>query len=562
MRLLLSAAYSVIEPLGLLHLAGLARDLNWETKFSLIEKYNYSRLYEDIKDFKPNVIGFNIYTGNHIQTFNFIQKIKQDFPGILIVVGGPHPTYFPIESNKYADFVVMSEGFHVFKKILLGEVQKGIYPLFKVENFPLPDREQLYKDYPEYGRSKIKSIIGMTGCPYRCTYCYNSSSPKDIKVTPELAEQISKALGMSGRLFPYNVRSVKDIIIEAENLRKNWDTDVIYFQDDVHGFDIKEWLPELAKEWKEKVKIPYHAQMRWEMTHGESGKKRLDIIKSAGCFGLTLAIESAIPEVRKEVLDRATDDSVMFQGMKEVVSRGLKVRTEQITALPYGATTEKTIINLDADLSLIELNVKLKKETGGPDMAWASTFAPYAGTKLGIYCQDFGFYNNLDNYDVPDTFFDKSILKFLKEWVGTELVSKKENNSLWLDEQQLEKYRTQNAALRRYFNMFCLVPNGHILAKEFLTNNFDYSPSSLNKHIYDHSINNDDCKFIVTGVRDLSDNIHNTENLYYYFSCIPKKELLIDRYNKYMNQKNTSEVLALSTATRHHLYDEVLYSKG
>lgn len=519
-RILLCAAYSAIEPLGLLHLAGLARDVGWERKISLIKEHDYRRLTQDIIDFKPDLVGFNIYTGNHLQTFSAIQTIKKSHPDIGVIVGGPHPTYFPMSAAKYADYVVMSEGFMSLRQIMSGGVGKGVLPFNTSMRFPMPDRHILYKDYPEFAASKIKSIIGMTGCPFRCSYCYNSSSVSDINVPPELAQEISDNLGASGRLFPFNVRPVEDVIKEGMDLNE-WSTGLVYFQDDVHGFDTKNWLPEMTKAWRKKVGLPYHAQMRWEMVNGDGGKLRLDQIKHAGCTGLTLAVEAANQHVRKEVLDRATPDILMFDGMKNIKQRGLKVRTEQITGLPCGATTIKTPINLEADLEIIKLNIKLK-----PDMAWASTFVPYAGTKLGIYAEKHGYYTHPDNYDISDTFFDRSVLRFPNRWIGPSLT--KDSKDSWLSDTDLNKYRDQNAALRRHFNLLCLLPDGDIIAKKFLTET-DLSVDML-------------CTLIEGD----------------YFDHLPKGELARERYIRYSQEGGRKDIL--STAVRHHLYEEVLYS--
>jgi len=461
-RILFGASYSVIEPLGLLHLGGLARDEGWDRKYFLVKDHDYKDFFKAVEDFKPDVVGFNVYTGNHLQFHDAFRRLKKDHPNIATVVGGPHPTYFPAESSEFADFVVMSEGFGALRRILRGESEKGIHPMNRVERFPHPDRTTFYAAYPEHAKSRIKSFITMTGCPYKCTYCYNSSEPGDIVAPLEVIQQVKIGLSLamlgketqatkSVRLFPYNVRSVEDVIEEAKEIVQSWPTEVLYCQDDVHGFDLNNWMPKLANRWPEEVGIPYHAQMRWEMTKDE---RRLDLLKKAGCFGLTLAIEAADYVIRSEVLDRAMPEETMINGMKAVKDRSLKVRTEQITGLPYGATPIETDINLNADLGLVKLNVQLQ-----PDIAWASTLAPYKGTKLGQYCERFGFYNG-DNSDVPDTFFDRSVLRFLKNWVGPTLEKLKDNPLVWLSPSDLERYRDQNAELRRHFNFFCLVPQG------------------------------------------------------------------------------------------------------
>ena len=574
-RILFGAAYSIIEPLGLLHLAGLARDLGWERKISLVKDHNFTHFFETVRDFKPDIIGFNIYTGNHVQTFQAFEHLKKDFPNIATIVGGPHATYFPSDSLAHSDYVVMSEGFGALRKILSGQTKPGILPMLGTEHFPLPDRQTFYQDYPEHANSKIKSMITMTGCPYSCTYCYNSSGPEDIKegIPLEIFEQIAQKWGMGGRLFPHNVRSVDDVIRECSEIAERWPTHVIYSQDDVHGFDVKKdgWMEQFAKRWKKEVGIPYHAQMRWEMANPRTdGKRRLDLLREAGCFGLTLAIEAADATIRKEVLDRAMPENLMFTGMQALMERGFKVRTEQISGLPYGATTHPTAMNLDADLALVELNVRLRKETGGPTMAWASTLAPYARTKLGSYCEQYGHYSG-DNHDVPDTFFERSVLRFPQEWIGPKLEQRKQDPQIWLPDSELERYRDQNAELRRLFNFFTLVPEGHKLAERYLKNTDSFSYERLSRETETHLRTLPDQEAHmqlahITSFRNRCSSLATTpeeeqciHTLAPYFGCLPKGERAAERFLHYARSKGGLTSKNLSTATRHHLYEEVLY---
>jgi len=572
-RVLLAASYSVIEPLGLLHLAGLARDLNWERKIHLVPDHDFESFFRKVKDFKPDIVGFNVYTGNHLQVFDAFKKLKKDYPDIITVVGGPHPTYFPAESAENADYVVMSEGFGSFRKILKGHVKKGILAMGTVEPFPRPDRKTFYDDYPEHARSKIKSVISMTGCPFKCTYCYNSSTPDDIHLPAAIAQKVGKAIGMGGRLFPHNVRNIDAILIEGRELCEAWPTEVIYFQDDVFGFDDREdgFLAMLAKRWPEEVGIPFHAQMRWEMT---KSNKRLDRIRKAGGFGLTMAIESSNPLIRKEVLSRAMQDELVFEGMKKVVDYGFKVRTEQITGLPYGATSEETPVNLEADLDLLKYNVELKEKTGGPTMGWASILAPYRGTKLYGYCEKYGHYKG-NNNDVPDSFFERSVLKFPKEWVGLELENLKNDPKIWLSPEKLEHYRNQNTELRNKFNFFVEVPKGHLLARNYLTrqdNSYSYEKLGLEtqRHLQSMASYDKKASISISNMNELIDLVptmtSNPEEqgilneLAPYFGCLPKGKLAAKRFLKYGREKNKFSPSVLSNATRHHLYDEVLYA--
>ncbi|PIN89512.1 hypothetical protein COU57_05955 [Candidatus Pacearchaeota archaeon CG10_big_fil_rev_8_21_14_0_10_32_14] len=572
-RLLLGAAYSVIEPLGLLHLAGLARDLDWDRKIHLVKDHNFDSFFDAVEDFKPDVVGFNVYTGNHLQLYDAFERLKKDHPNIQTILGGPHATYFPVHASEHADYVVMSEGFNALRNILDGQAQKGIMPMAKSEPFPFPDRETLYADYSEHSKSRIKSLITMTGCPYKCTYCYNSSTPADINVTPEIAKQIAATMGSSGRLFPHNVRSIDDVIKEGIEIAHKWPTEVIYFQDDVFGFDIHQWLPQFKEHWPKEVGIPYHSQMRFEMIVNESGQKRLDLVRESGGFGMTLAIEAADYTIRDEVLDRKMKEEIIFQGMQNVSDRDFKIRTEQITGLPYGATSKQTAMNLDADLGLVELNLRLRHETGLPTMAWGSTFAPYAGTKLGIYSKEFGHYPKLeDNSDVPDTFFDRSVLRFPNQWYGPNLINIKGNHDVWLEGDELERYRNQNAELRRIFNFVTLVPHGEKLAKTYLESNEPYSFERLGRdtmtHLKSIAPSNQQAIELLESIHSLNSkvfsldgNFKHVQDLVPYFGILPKGKLALDRFLEYGARKGFS-ASTLSTATRHHLYDNVLYDTG
>ena len=637
-RTLLFANYSAIEPLGLLHLAGLARDEGWERKIYMVRDNNFSELNDLVKDFKPDIVGSNTYTGWHNQSGEALKRIKQDNPGIKTVMGGPYPTYSPEKALGFVDFAVMSEGFGAFRSILNGGAKPGILNTpnitreeverLKLEDpfdhpdriFPHPDRETFYKDYPQHAKSKVKSIITMTGCPYSCTYCYNSSTPSDINVPPEIAKKLEESLGVGGRLFAQNVRRMDSIIREGREVAEKWPTDVFYCQDDVLGFDIKPggMLEQLAERWPTEVGIPLHGQMRFEMTKGPGGDRRLGLLKKAGLFGLTLAIESADQYVRTEILDRRMKDQLVTDGVKKIIdSYGIKLRTEQISALPTGATSQPTPMNLDSDIALLKYNIDLMENTeNGSEnmMAWASTFAPYIGTKLGNYSLDLGFYEDKWNGDVPDTFFDHSVLRFLKDWIGPEMAQTrgkyesakallernlgsanrtqvegflelereyneacqrlKEDDSAWLSPSENEIYRRQNGEFRKKFNYFFYVPEGDKLARNYVTNmNEPYSYKRLGQeteqHLREVAPKSERAQAMLQNIQRLrtigqemaqnpgEEKLMN--ELAPYFGSIPTGEGSMKRYLSYARNKGYTAG-TLSDATRHGLYEDLLYS--
>jgi len=487
-RILFGAKYSPIEPLGLLHLSSVAKQEGYDSKIIMVKDHNFEDFDGQVSNFNPEFVGFMVYTGNHLQTFKYLDNLKAKKPNINIILGGPHPTFFPVDSSRHADYVVLSEGFNGLRRVLKGDAEKGIVHLTTQENFPPSDREQFYQDYEEHKKSPIKSIISQTGCPYKCNYCYNSCTLETIaeSLSPLQKETMSRVLAPSKTLFPNSRRSVDEIILEVENIKKiSPETQIIYFQDDVFSPDIG-WAREFVKKYPA-LGLPFHAQLRFEYADPKTanGRERIELLKEAGCTGLTFAIESANSTIRREVLNRHMKEDLMFEVMSNLKKQGYRVRTEQMLGLPCGATTEETKINIDADLETLELNVKLTEQTGLLTLAWASIFAPYRGTKIADYCKSHGFYSGGNN-DVPDTFFQRSVLNFPKKWTGPSLSNNKKD--LWLPENELEGYRNKMQLLRDLFNYFSLIPKGHELAKKFINqedNSFFGLSTTTRRHLYD-----------------------------------------------------------------------------
>ncbi len=380
-KVLLVARYYIIEPLGLLHLIGLASSIGCEVDVELIPENDFTGLYRRVEEWKPDFVGFQIWTGWHLQTFAACDRVR--LKGPQVIIGGPHVTYFTDECLKHADYVVRGDGFRNFRRILEGEIGPGLHFDTEqlAEKFPMPNRSIVYDKYPVLRDSPIRSMITSVGCPFTCSYCY--------------APEWNKMYGG----FTHTQRSVDDIISEGVEIRERWGAGMVYLQDDIFGFKLT-WLREFAQRWKEEVRIPFHCQIRLELTENRSGDERLDLFTTAGCTGITLAIESGDSFLREHVLHREMTDELILEGCAKIRSRGMTLRTEQILAVPFS--------NLETDLSTLDLNSRI-----GPEMAWTSILAPYGGTEMGDVAKAFGYYKG-ENDDLHELFFDRSVMRHSK----------------------------------------------------------------------------------------------------------------------------------------------------
>lgn len=470
-RIILVMRYHVIEPLGILYLLGIAKRLGCEAQVVLVRESDFTPLYDLIGSFKPDLVGFSIWTGWHVQTFRACDKIRS--LGIPVAIGGPHATFNAEDCLPHADWVIKGEGFRLFRQLLEDELAPGIHfdETRMAEGFPVPDRELLYRQYPELGKSPIKSIMCSVGCPFKCSYCY--------------APHYNTMYGG----FELTLRPIDEVIDEGLWIRENYPCDLIYFQDDIFGFNIR-WLEEFAEKWPKKVGIPWHCQIRLEMTRDE---RRLDLFKSGGCTGITLAIESGNDFLREFVLFRGMPDELIEEGIRKIQARDLTLRTEQILAVPFS--------DIQTDIETLRFNVGLR-----PSMAWTSILQPYGGTNMGTIASKFGLWRGT-NDDLDESFFDRSALHHVSggrasiEPVARALKNGKESSLLgmkvdldgskarvfpkdlvgigglppepaceleYLSPEDNARYCDQTAILQRNFDWFSKVPAGHELAARFV----------------------------------------------------------------------------------------------
>lgn len=488
-RFIFVARYFSIEPLGIHYLAGALRDLGWDCKVVLVhnrgDDYDFEPLYEMIREWKPDYVGFQVWTGWHLQSFVACDTVRA--MGVPVIIGGPHATYFYEECSLHSDWVVKASGFGLLREILEGTRAPGTHfdSGGREEVFPFPDRRVIYDEYPELANSPIKSMFASVGCPFTCTYCYAPSFNK-----------------MHGG-FALSVRPVDELIAEARAIQERWPLKTVYFQDDIFGYN-HTWLEEFAMRWRKEVGVEFHAQIRLELTRKDIGNKRLDLFAEAGCTGITLAIESGSAFMRDRVLFRHMPEGLILEGCDRIMSRGMTLRTEQILAVPFS--------DVETDLSTLKLNNRIN-----PTMAWCSLLAPYGGTDIGTICTNFGFHSS-NNDDLVERSYERSTLQHpaggtrdiepIVEKLGvnpsappalqplvnmravrnggevadvfyhrTERqkdgtyasvgVSEKVGTIEYLSEGENEKYREQSWRLQRMFNFLAKVPDAQELGRKF-----------------------------------------------------------------------------------------------
>ena len=371
-----------IEPLGIMVLSSaLKRD---DHSVDLYKYKDTVSLFIFLSLTKPDIVALSMTTGQHVGLLRIATIVKNFNKNIMVVVGGAHPTYFPeVSQNVNVDYAVRGEADYSFPEFV-NNVSIGLFPSSKVvDNYilpddldciPFPDRSIVYQ-YKDYYDNGVRNVLTSRGCPYFCSYCYNSSYRKMYK---------------GQKLVRY--RSPENIIRECQQVKNMYPTNMFFFADDEFSMNISR-LKEIKELYTKNIKLPFHCQIRIDLLN----KERIEILKDMGCYSLTFAIESGNEGIRKNLLNRNITNTQIIEGCRLLKKNKIKFRAENMIGIP-----DETWDNVK---ETINLNIKVKS-----DYAWVSLYQPYPFTVLGEYCKK----NNLfdGNIDIiNEQFSEDTVLK-------------------------------------------------------------------------------------------------------------------------------------------------------
>jgi radical SAM superfamily enzyme YgiQ (UPF0313 family) len=78
------------------------------------------QIYEEIEKEKPNIVMIGAVTANFTITMNILKKVKELFPKVVTIIGGPHVTVNPNSAfeQEGVDFVVRGEAEETIPELL------------------------------------------------------------------------------------------------------------------------------------------------------------------------------------------------------------------------------------------------------------------------------------------------------------------------------------------------------------------------------------------------------------------------------------------------------------
>jgi len=342
-------------PIGLGYIASILKSNSHEVdiKDCIILNWDENALFKYISEFKPDVIGITLFSQAFSSVESVLKRVKKEFPKLITIVGGPHPTALPekvLVELPDADYGCNGEGEYTLK-LLLDKIKNkdksyvdvpgliwrdGDKNKFNaklehepVDDFGMPDWElinpNLYNVNSINIEEKTAVILTSRGCPFPCRFCVR--------------------LGKKLRL-----RKVENIYDEMIYLNKKYGIKKFHLGDE--GFPInKQYVKEFCRFMIEKGDgFEFFASCGLRLNTLDS--EMLELMKQAKFKReFNVGIESCVPKVRNNLMKKNLLQDDLINGLRLLNKHGFKPNGNFILGYP-GETKQDILESIKIALTL------------------------------------------------------------------------------------------------------------------------------------------------------------------------------------------------------------------
>ena len=288
-----------------------------------------------IIELDPEMVAFSVLSDNYSWARGIAQEFKKKKKDAFIVFGGIHPTSVPDEviREEFVDYVCVGECeqalVDLVRALESGEDTAFIPNIWSKNNgtvfrneprrliddldkLPLPDKELFHSEYAGF-TGNIYMAMTSRGCPYTCSYCYNS-----------YLMSVYKDKGKYLRRF-----SINRVIEELESAKKKFRMKRIVFVDDVFTAD-QQWLESFIEQYRKKINIPFGC-----LVHPLFVNKRIvDLLKQGGCSVVGMGIQTLNERIRNQIICRPETNSDVENAILLFKKAGILIFVDFIFGLP------------------------------------------------------------------------------------------------------------------------------------------------------------------------------------------------------------------------------------
>jgi anaerobic magnesium-protoporphyrin IX monomethyl ester cyclase len=347
---------------------------------------SWDHVRQTLAERQPDVIAVTMMSVDYNATIRCLEITREVDPGIVTMVGGPHPTILPQEviDLPCVDHVFLGEAEETFPQALdalqRGETPPRIVPGTHpdLDAIPFADHDLFVEEWRRQGYvvtspeapfvpelpPPFVTLIAGRGCKYNCSYC-------------QPAERM---------LFGRQVRrrSVDSVLAELHHLQNTYRFNSLMFHDDCLTED-REWVIEFCERYMaEGFTQPFFCQSRADIL--VKNEDMVALMAQAGLRGYFIGFESGSDRVLR-FIRKGTTRAQNIQAAQICRRYGIAVWANYMLGLP--TETRQEVLETISMLREID-----------PDYYSPAFYTPHPGSDLYDYCveHDLSLIRNHDSY--------------------------------------------------------------------------------------------------------------------------------------------------------------------
>lgn len=260
----------------------------------------WSEIKGNIASFAPDILAITMLTASYKAAQNIAGIGKELYPNMKVIVGGAHPTLDPEGTimREEFDYVVRGEGEFALLELVDGQSEESIQglswkksgnithnkerPFIKdLDILPFPCRDSFINTTE---RLDIGYVITGRGCPFSCSYC----------ASPQIWHRITR------------LRSISNVMMELEEIKKNYNPALIRFVDDTFNIDQHRTKDICRQIIDRELNIEWVCDARADRLDREL----LTLMKEAGCKRIKIGVESGSNKILKMINKGLTEEKI------------------------------------------------------------------------------------------------------------------------------------------------------------------------------------------------------------------------------------------------------------
>lgn len=285
-----------------------------------------------LAEMRPWIVGFTCYLWNIERTLWIAHRLKELWPEVRIVLGGPEITpdnAWVLDTPDY-DYAVIGEGEQsmadLLQALVAGEVAPrtipGVYvppagagprydparrPAFRT---PIADLNQLGSPYPagilNAADEQMLLLETTRGCVFKCKFCYY---PKSYDRQYYLDYDVIRA-----NLRHANEHGAREVFLLDPTLNQRK--------------DFHEFLKVLSK-GNPRRQFSYFGELRGEGVTEETAR----LLREANFTEVEVGLQSIDPDAQRQ-MDRKNNLRAFERGVRAMLGQGIRVKVDLIVGLP------------------------------------------------------------------------------------------------------------------------------------------------------------------------------------------------------------------------------------